>query len=88
MWISRNGALQSTYELDLVTISNFSTGCKILLKCQSQFRSLDLRRGTLGKQQEYGGKALLAPCKLSFANRSENLRESRLYVNAEVKRIQ
>ena len=38
-------------------------------------------------QKEYGNKGLLAPCKLSLANQSETLPESRLYINNEVKRI-
>ena len=39
------------------------------------------------REEEYGDKARLAPCKLSLVNQSETLQEGRLYVNDEVKRI-
>ena len=39
------------------------------------------------KQKEYNGKARSAPCKLSFANRSETRQQSWSYINDEVMRI-
>ena len=39
-------------------------------------------------QKEYGSKAGLAPCKLSFVNQTENLQEIQLYINDNVKRIE